>query len=338
MAVAPSSSGINTLPFIPHSLLKNGHVMTLASMVWPRNRFPVSQPGTRRVFKVDPHNSISAICYWQNNPKQVPTIVAVHGLESNSKSRQILGVVQKAIASGMNAVAVNLRNCDGDYFLSNSLYNCGMSSDIKAVIQELAGVDGLPTIFLIGYSLGGNIVLKAAGEFGSKTPSYLHGVCAISPVIDPAACVDYLQKGFSRLYQANFLASLKRRIKEMHRVNPGNLKLGLLDKVKSIRDFDEHFTAPDAAYLNADDYYQQSASINLLPDISIPALIVQSEDDPFIPAFVFRQPALGNPCIRLLLTKHGGHCAFIQNLKEPKEAFDSFWAENRAIEFCLAQI
>lgn len=303
--------------------------------MWPRLLSPALF-GQKRIFKVDRRSHISSWCYWQPIPELAPAVIVVHGLESSSRSRHVLSVVQKALAAGMNAIAVNLRTCDGDYTLSNSLYNCGMSADIKAVAQELAQRDGLHTIFFVGYSLGGNIVLKAAAEFGAEPPSYLAGACAISPAIDPAACVQRLESGVSRIYQANFLYSLTRRIKAKYKVNPGNIKLALLKQIKSIRDFDEYFTAPDAGYLNADDYYRRAGAVSLMQDISVPTLIIQAEDDPFIPASIFSTPGLNNPFISLYLSRHGGHCGFIQQVKEVPKMFDDFWAENRVIEFCNA--
>lgn len=320
--------------FQPHPLLKNKHAMTIASTFWPRRFTLTAKSSEKRIFQVDSENRISSWCHWQPDRQTRATLVIVHGLESSSQSRHILGMVEKALAYGMNAIRLNLRTCDDDYTLSKSLYNCGMSGDIKSVIHELIEVDQLSNIFLAGFSLGGNIVLKAAGELADRCSPHLAGVCAISPAIDPSACVQQLQEGFNQVYQARFLSSLSKRVKAKCKVDPGTLRVELLKQVRTIHDFDEFFTAPDSGYLDADDYYSRASALPLLPKITIPSLIIQAQDDPFIPASIFNSPYLNNPNIQLIITRYGGHCAFIQKQKEVSEVFDFFWAENRAIEFC----
>src|SRR5713226_6154509 len=164
--------------FEPHALLKSGHAMTIASALVPR-RFDIP-PAEERLFQVDPESRILGHCHWQlGKRKDAPVIVIVHGLEGSSDSNYVHGIAEKAFHRGFHAVRLNQRNCGGTEALTPTLYNSGMSADYRAVFEELSSVDGFQQIFFAGYSMGGNLVTKMAGEFGAAFPPALHGVCAV---------------------------------------------------------------------------------------------------------------------------------------------------------------
>ncbi len=317
-------------PFEPHALLRHAHLMTLAAAFWPR-RFPRLGPATERLFEVEPGTRLLAKCHWQSEPRRHPTIALVHGLEGSSESLYMLGIAEKAFAAGFNAVRLNQRNCGGSERLTPTLYNSGLSGDYRAVLRELVESDALPEVFFAGYSMGGNLVLKMAGELGAEAPAQLRAVCAVNPGLDLAACADAVARPQNFLYEWNFLRGLKRRLRYKARLFPGRYSLDGLGRVRTLREFDDAITAPAFGYADADEYYDRASALRVVAAIRVPTLIVAAQDDPFVPFASFRDPALSaNPHITLLAPPEGGHCAFISRA----EGDERFWAEARVMEFC----
>ncbi len=242
----------------------------------------------------------------------------------------MLGIAGKAWRRGLNVIRVNQRNCGGSEHLTPTLYHSGMSGDFAAIVAELAEKDGLADIWASGYSMGGNLVLKMAGELGSAQPA-LRGVIAVSPNIDPAACVEALELPGNWFYQAHFLTGLKARVRRKAVFFPGHFDLALLKRVHSLRQFDDRFTAPFGGFRDAADYYERVGARHVLANIRVPTLIMTAQDDPFIPFRIFNVPALQtNAHIRLLAPAHGGHCGFFQASRAGE---DRHWAENRLVDF-----
>src|SRR6267378_7995578 len=159
-------------PFEPHPLLKSAHAMTLATAFVPR-RFNISS-AEARLFQVDPDSRLLGHCHWlPGKPKDAPVLVIVHGLEGSSDSNYVRGIAEKAFHRGFHVVRMNQRNCGGTEALTPTLYNSGMSADYRTVFEELAIGDGFEHIFFAGYSMGGNLVTKMAGEFGAAVPKSL---------------------------------------------------------------------------------------------------------------------------------------------------------------------
>ncbi len=319
--------------FQPHPLLRNPHLMTLAAAFWPR-RFSRLRPPTERLFKVEPGTRILAKCHWQAEPQRHPTIVLVHGLEGSSESLYMLGIAEKAFAAGFNALRLSQRNCGGTERLTPTLYNSGLSGDCRAVLAELtdpSGRDALPEVFFAGYSMGGNLVLKMAGELADRAPAQLRGVCAVNPGIDLAACADAIALPQNFLYEWNFLHGLKRRMRSKARLFPGRYSLDGLGRVRTLREFDDAFTAPSFGYRDADDYYYRASALRVVAAIRAPTLILTAQDDPFVSFAAFRDPGVaGNPQITLVAPSCAGHCAFISR----NAGDERFWAEARVVEFC----
>jgi predicted alpha/beta-fold hydrolase len=230
---------------------------------------------------------------------------------------------------------LNQRNCGGTENLSAGLYHSGLSADPRAVIEELIAVDRLPSIGITGYSLGGNLALKLAGEYADQAPHQLHSVCAVSPTIDLASCVAALERPENRLYQWNFVRNLKSRMRRKARLFPALFPLDGLRRVSTVREFDELFTAPHHGFRDADDYYHRASALRVIDRIRVPALIITAEDDPFVPPAQFLDPGVrDNPAIRTVITRFGGHCGFVS----PSEmGDDGYWAETRVVEFSREQ-
>src|SRR5712692_9797583 len=169
-------------PFEPHPLLKNGHAMTIVSALAPR-RFDIP-PAEARLFQVDSESRLLAHCHWQpGKPKDAPVIVIVHGLEGSSDGNYVRGIAEKAFHRGFHVVRMNQRNCGGTEALTPTLYNSGMSADYQSVFEELSNADGFEQVFFAGYSMGGNLVTKMAGEYGDSPPGASKGVCAVCPAL-----------------------------------------------------------------------------------------------------------------------------------------------------------
>jgi hypothetical protein len=240
------------------------------------------------------------------------------------------GLAQKAWEAGWNSIRINQRNCGGSEHLTPTLYHNGLSQDYLSIIREITEQDGCHQVWLVGYSMGGNLTLKLAGELGSSLSS-LRGVVAVCPNIQPAACVRALQRPSNWIYHRYFLKSLKAKLRKKSQLYPDQWDLSRLSSIRTMWEFDEVYTAPDGGYRDATDYYEKSAARNGLASITIPTLIMTSQDDPFIPYDIFTEPSLhSNPWIQLLAPPHGGHCGFFQR-SHPHE--DPFWAENRIIDF-----
>ena len=158
--------------FEPHELVRNKHAMTIAAAYWPR-RFALPQPESR-LFRVAEDSQLLAACHWQDGKrKDGPVIAIVHGLEGSCDSNYVLGIAEKAYQRGFHVVRLNQRNCGDSERLTPTLYNSGMSADYRAILQQLASGDGFTQIFFAGYSMGGNLVAKMAGEFGNSAPRAL---------------------------------------------------------------------------------------------------------------------------------------------------------------------
>jgi predicted alpha/beta-fold hydrolase len=199
------------------------------------------------------------------------------------------------------------------------------------VIAELTEVDGQRRIAIAGYSLGGNLALKLAGEYGDHPPPALAGVAAVSPIIEIGDCVKSLEQPRNFLYQWNFVRDLKRRMRRKGSFWPGRFDLGLLPRIRTVREFDEAYTAPHFGFKDAADYYYRASAMRVIDRIRIPALIITAEDDPFVPSDAFRNRRVtGNPCIQLVVCGHGGHCGFVGPAADDD---DGYWAENQIVEF-----
>jgi len=315
--------------FDPHPLLRNPHMQTMASTYW-RRRFPRLPASTPREFETEPGTRILGECHWQPFPRECPTLVLVHGLEGSSQSGYMQGLAERAFAAGWNAVRLNQRNCGGSERLTPTLYHSGLSVDYRAVLHELIERDALPGICFAGYSMGGNLVMKMAGELGASAPRQLLGMACVSPSMDLAVCADAIALPENFLYEWHFVRSLKARMRRKAELFPGKFDLEPMARVRTIRDFDDIITATYCGFRDAADYYERSSALRVAGNIRIPTLILTAQGDPFIPFSSFSDPALtNNPSIGLSAPRRGGHCAFIAY----ESGEERFWAEARIMEY-----
>lgn len=307
-----------------------GHWMTLYAWGRPRH-FPHLPPAQARYFDTAPGTRVLAHCHWQPRPWLHPTIIALHGLESSSNAHYVRGLADKAFKAGFNAVRLNQRNCGQTEHLSDGLYHSGLTGDPLAIIRELVEVDGLRSIAVAGYSLGGNLALKLAGDVGAAPPPQLHAVCAVSPTMDLARCVDALEERQNFIYQRHFVRNLKRRMRRKARLFPGRFSLNGLRPIRTVRAFDAAYTAPYHGFLGASDYYYRASAMRVIDRIGIPTLIISAQDDPFVPPAPFHDATVtGNPHITVRLPHHGGHCGFVE---QANGMYDGYWAEAQIVSF-----
>jgi predicted alpha/beta-fold hydrolase len=328
--------------FQPRRFLRNGHLQTIAGNYLARaNDLPAPEEQLIEVSPATANQIASQVlchCHWQ--PEEVravrPTAIIVHGLEGSSDSQYVVGNSNKLWRAGCNIVRMNMRNCGGTEGLSPTLYHSGLSSDVLTVMNFLVAKYGLQSISLIGYSMGGNLVLKLAGELGTAAPSVLHSVIGVSPAVDLGASADALHRPLNRLYELKFLHNLLRRFRRKAMLFPRAYDRNRATGIRSLREFDDRITALYSGFSSADDYYYRAAAARVLDRIVVPALVLHALDDPFIRLTdESRETINANPNVTLIESEHGGHCAF---LAQPDEAgsYDGYWAEHTLLRFLLA--
>lgn len=316
------------LEFRPRRFLRGGHVQTLAAF-FHRRKFALGT-AERRLIEVEPGVPVLCQCYWQSQRSAAMTIIAVHGLEGSSDSQYMLGIAEKGVAAGMNVVLMNQRTCGGTDSLAPTLYHSGRSGDVMAVAQHLMDQDGIRNFALCGYSMGGNLVLKTAGEWGSAGPEQFAGVAAVCPAVDLAASADALHSPANRLYEQYFILKLKTRMRAKARCFPGKYDLSRLRGIKSLRDFDDKVTAFYCGFSGAADYYARAAAANVIDRIAVPAFILYAKNDPFIRLVPeTRAKIAANPNIRFVETEDGGHCSYMGE----RDGYDGNFAERAVVEF-----
>ena len=321
-------------PFKPHPRFKSGHAQTFAAYYWPRRRLlkQAHETDEPRIFEVEPGVRVLVHCRWQKDKLSHPTMILIHGLEGSNSSVYMLGTSNKAYKAGFNVVRLNLRNCGNTEHLTPTLYHAGMASDLRAILRELIEQDGLSSIFVIGFSMGGNMSLMLAGEEADLAPRELVGVCAISPTIDLRACVEAIEWRSNRLYKHSFLRSMKNRIRRKQKLFPEFYDTKGLARIRNLRDFDERYTSVGAGFSNADEYYERASALQFIRHIRTPTLMIHAQDDPFVPFQPCLDPSIAeNPYVIFLAPENGGHVGFVG---ADADGEDRFWMENRAVEFC----
>ncbi len=265
--------------FRPRRWLRGGHVQTLAAFFLPRRIDPPA--AERRLIEVEPGVPVLCHCHWQKDRRAL-TLIVVHGLEGSSESQYMLGIARNGLAAGMNVVRMNQRNCGGMDHCAPTLYNSSRSEDVAAVARNLVECDGIPGFVLIGFSMGGNLVLKLAGEWGSDGPAEFRGVAAVCPAVNLAAGADALHEPVNRIYEYYFLRQLFQRFRCKVRLFPASFDVSRMRGVKTLREFDHRITAYYCGFAGADDYYDRAASAHVIDRIARPTLVIHAANDPFI--------------------------------------------------------
>jgi len=338
--------------FIPRRWLRNGHLQTLAGNFLPRKiTLPDPEPLLVEVDgPVSGYGPSQVLCYCHWQPQAVRherlTVVLVHGLEGSSNSQYIVGNTARALAAGMNVVRMNMRSCGGTDHLSPTIYHSGRSGDVGRVVEAIIKRERVESIALVGYSMGGNLVLKYLGEMSTGAPRELKAAVGVSPLMDLAASSATLHLPGNRIYEWHFLRGMLARVRRRKVMYPRIYGDAQVSAIRSMRDFDNAIVARYGGFRDAEDYYARVASSQVASSLSVPTLIVHSIDDPFIRMLPgTREALIANPNVTLLETRHGGHCAFLTDLASKANGRfgaalkdDGRWAEKRLLAFLLQSI
>jgi predicted alpha/beta-fold hydrolase len=306
-------------PFFP--LLPNPHLATIAANFWPRRFEEWRYPVEAKLFHTEP--SVRILVHIQRPKRERPKgeVVLVHGLEGSSNSGYMQSLAQVLLDDGWIVHRTNIRTCGGTEFLCDTLYHAGLTSDLFAYLMDLDKQRRTP-IWLVGFSLGGNQVLKLAGEMGTTARRVLAGVCAVSAPIDLRACSVSLEERRNQIYQYWYTSHMVRRLKVRKKVLGDKIPWDGVEKLKSVYGIDDRVTGPAFGFTGADHYYQTQSAQAFIDKIAIPCLLVQSKDDPLIPYRIFEQPAVqNNRHVTLATADHGGHIGFISR------SLPRFWVD-----------
>ncbi len=311
-------------PFVP--LVTNPHLLTVVAHFWPAGLDERRYPVERKLYRTEPE--VEVLVESQRPPGMAQgELVLVHGLEGSSRAGYMRVMARAALEAGYGAHRLNLRSCGGTEACSKTAYHSGLTVDLLAVLRQLAA-EGRGPLYVVGFSLGGNVALKLAGELGESARGFLAGVCAVSTPIDLDESTRCLERRQNRIYELRFLGRLKQRIRTLSSVRPEAFPIDGLEGVRSLREFDDRFTARYFGFRDAADYYYTQSACRVLDAIRAPVLLVQAKDDPVVPFGIFERPeVLRNPHIKLIATEHGGHLGFLAR-REPR-----FWAEAAVMEW-----
>jgi hypothetical protein len=307
-------------PFEP--LFRNPHVLTILGNYWPREYDFSPHPETRRHIRTEPDTEVLVRTQY---PVREPLgeVVLLHGLEGDGSAGYIRSMAWHALQAGFVAHRFHMRTCGGTESLCKTLYHAGLTSDLRAFLGQLKHEGrGIP-VFATGFSLGGNVALKLAGELGEN--DLLHGVVAISTPLDLGACARRLSDRENAIYERRFVRRMQQRL-----IATGRYTEAQLAGCRTVYAMDDVITAPSFGFGNAENYYATQSSKEFLDGIRIPALVIQAKDDIFIPFEIFDRPVFRtNPYLRLLAVEHGGHLGFLARSGQ------RFWECDVTMEFLL---
>lgn len=327
---------MNVLPYRPHPLLKNGHLQTLIVGLKLGE-----MPAYNAVQKiVETTNGESLVVHEEQGgplPKDAPLCVLIHGLGGDHRSGYLQRLAPRLRNSGCEVWRIDLRGCGAGNELACKPANAGLSEDIASVVAKAQMDYPDKKIRIVGFSLGGNIVLKFLGELAlgenhvEIDPSRIEKCLAIAPPVDLHACADNMDRLSRRIYTkfylkvlANLVQAKKNKWPRWNRIPDA--------PIKTIRQFDARYTAPLGGFANTDEYYSRSSSAPLLRHIAVPTTILADKHDPIVPFGCFEKPPLSES-IDLKTTRHGGHMGYF-GIDE--DGNDMRWMEHFVMEHCRA--
>jgi hypothetical protein len=276
---------------------------------------------------------LSGLCHWQSNHHERPTVILVHGLAGSSESSYMLGIAYKAWHAGFNVVRLDLSHAETSADQPTLNY-CSQPDVLRSVIHQLGENQGLKAIWLVGYSLGGNLVLRVAGEQNTHQ-SLLRGVVAVSPPIDPVSSIRALESNENWFYNRFFVSRLQGRFRKNVTYSKNQTHQPREYSFNTLQGLVENHTLPQTGCETAKEFFEELGATQVLEAIRIPTLLVTAQDDPLVPFHSFPHHIFQkNPFLTLVAPPQGGHCSFIQ---APQKDEDLHWAENRVVEFLSNQ-
>ncbi len=326
-ASAMLSRRSNEEPFRAPRWLRNRHLQTLGAALPLHARRALTPPGTvdeRVLFTMDDGDEIVGRAWWHEGPEPRATALVIHGVGGTSESAYVVRAARALHRVGMHVVRISLRGAGEGLQTARSMYHAGMSQDPRRVVEHLARDPRVASIGVLGFSLGGNVTLKLAGEWGAavaECPSKLAAVAAVSAPLDLVAVSKVLERIRTLPYRAWVLKGLIGQAVEFARAHPKDVKFDpkLLWRVRNIREYDEIVVVPTHGFRDANDYYARSSSGPYLHAVRVPTLLVHAEDDPMVPGATVK-PFLGvlPPCAEVAWSESGGHVGWYAGLDEDR--------------------
>ena len=307
-------------PFRPAWWLRNPHAQTFAGRyLRPRATVPLER---RRI--ATPDGDFLDLDYAPEPEPGTPLVVLLHGLEGSTRWGYMSEMLRQLFVRGLRGVGMNFRGCGGEPNRVARFYHSGETGDLAHVVAELRGRHPGRPFGAVGFSLGGNVLLKHLGERGGEAG--IAAAAAVSVPYDLAGCAARLSGGPpGRVYGSHFLRALRRKVREKRRLLDGVVDIERALAARTLRDYDDALTAPLHGFAGADDYYDRADARRHLPAIRVPTLLVQSRDDPFLPPGAIPEAAVAaNPHLTAAFTDRGGHLGFVEGAFPWRR---SFWAE-----------
>lgn len=318
---------MHTSEFKPAWWLPNPHLQTLWSFAL-RRRSKITIERER--FELPDGDFVDLD--WLAKQGNGPIVILLHGLEGSIDSTYVGGMLEAIKENGWRGVLLHFRSCSGEMNRHPRMYHSGDTGDFAEVVAAIHKREPHTPLSAIGYSLGGNVLLKWLGETNDKHP--LIAAAAISVPFELARTAERINCGFSRIYQRHFLQSLTKKIRQKFPSGSPWISSDL-SKISTMRAFDELVTAPLHGFKNADDYYEKSSCRQFLTNIRIPTLLLHAQDDPFMTPETVPSPQELSPTVQLELTQHGGHIGFVAGTL-PWRA--EYWLEKRILAFLNANV
>ena len=267
-----------------------------------------------------------------NGKKDTPLVLILHGLEGSSRASYVQSLLAEARNRGLNAAAMNMRMCSGEPNRLRETYHSGKTEDLNFLVRYLES-EGHQRIYLVGFSIGGNIVLKWLGEQEARVAGKIQKAAAVSVPYDLAKSVELMDHGFNReVYTRALLASLKAKVLAKEKRFPEAVQHDRLKRCRTFKEFDSLVTAPLNGFKDAMEYWSQASCKNFIPSIRVPTLLIQAEDDPFFPGRLLPPEIAGSKYLKALTLPRGGHLGFIAGKWPWKQ---EPWLENTILDFFL---
>lgn len=253
-------------------------------------------------------------------------VILLHGLEGNAQRTYMKGQAKILNQNGFDTASMNFRGCSGEANILYQSYNAGKTDDLEAVINSILKKDKYYEINLVGFSLGGNLLLKYLGE-RNKFPKQIKKAVAISTPLSLKGSLESLNNASNWIYQTSFLINLRKKYKAKMKDFPEKMTASDYKKITSLLQFDNVYTAPAHGFKDAFDYYEKNSSLQFLPNIQIPVYILNSENDSFLSSACYPIELVSNmKNLHLEIPKYGGHVGFHQTNK-------LYYSEEKAVEF-----
>ena len=308
--------------------LGNGHIETIIPYLFR----PIKKQPYERERIDTPDNDFLDLDWLKGGNNEL--VIVSHGLESSSHAKYVQGIAGHLKKHDFDLLAWNYRGCSGELNRTIKYYHSGASYDLATVVEHVLKTTNYEKIFLVGFSLGGNLTLKYAGEESGSLSKKITAVCAFSTPCYLKTASHELAMGFNKIYTQNFVSTLRQKVYDKEEMLQANgFDTSVVKKLKDLASFDDFYTAPLHGFKDADDYYEQCSSKYFLKDIRVPTLIVNAANDPFLSKECYPyEEAENSPFIDLEVPEHGGHVGFYQRSKG-----NVMWSEERILNFLRGQ-